>query len=89
MSLTSSCTYAAFTCYRNYCKYELLSRKLDMNGLREAYDGQFLTMKLVFMIIPIARECSITHTKTVKTCLLISKTGICYHVNLINLNNTL
>ncbi len=51
----------------------LLSRKLDMNGLREAYNGQFLTMKLVFMIIPIARECSITHTKTVKTCLLISK----------------
>ncbi len=50
---------AAFTCYRNYRKYELPSRKLDMNSLREALCGQFPTRKLVFTIIPIARECSI------------------------------
>ncbi len=49
----------AFTCYRNYRKYKLPSRKLDMNGLREALYGQFPTRKLVFTIIPIARECSI------------------------------
>ncbi len=30
-----------------------------MNGLREALYGQFLTRKLIFTIIPIARECSI------------------------------
>ncbi len=37
---------AAFTCYRNYRKYELPSRKLDMNCLREALYGQFPTRKL-------------------------------------------
>ncbi len=47
------------TCYRNYRKYELPSRKLDMNGLREALYGQFPTRRLVFTIIPIAHECSI------------------------------
>ncbi len=33
--------------------------KLEMNGLGEALYGQLPTRKLVFMIIPIARECSI------------------------------
>ncbi len=51
--------YAAFTCYRNYHKYELPSRKLEMNGLRETLYSQLPTRKLVFTIIPIARECSI------------------------------
>ncbi len=50
---------AAFTCYRNYRKYELPSQKLDMNGLSEALYGKFPTRKLIFTIIPIARECSI------------------------------
>ncbi len=31
-------------------KYELSSRKLDMNGLREALYGPFSTRKLVFKI---------------------------------------
>ncbi len=57
--LTQGGSNAAFTCYRNYRKYELPSRKLDMNGLREALCVKFLTRKLVFTIIPIARECSI------------------------------
>ncbi len=59
MLLTTAHSNAAFTCYRNYRKYELPSRKLDMNSLREALCGQFPTRKLVFTIIPIARECSI------------------------------
>ncbi len=43
---------AAFTWYRNFRKYKLPSRKLDMSGFREALYGQFT-------IIPISRECSI------------------------------
>ncbi len=51
--------YAAFTCCRNYRKYQLLSQKLDIDAIRETLYGQFPTRKLVFTIIPTARECSI------------------------------
>ncbi len=60
-SLNCGLSEAAFTCYRNYCKFELPSRKLDMDDFREALYGQFPTRKLVFNIIPIARECSISN----------------------------
>ncbi len=61
--LVNALTNAALMCYRNYRKYKVPSQKLDMNGIREALYGQFPTRKLVFMIILIARECSITLTK--------------------------
>ncbi len=45
---------AAFTCYRNYHKYEF------PNWPYKAVHVQFPTRKLAFTIIPIARERSIS-----------------------------
>ncbi len=52
---------------RIICKYELPNWRLDMIGLREALYGQFPTRKLPFMIIPIARECSISSMISTQT----------------------
>ncbi len=38
-----------------------------MRGLREALYGHFLTKKLIFMIIAIARDCSIRACSQMKT----------------------
>ncbi len=53
---------AAFTCYRNYHKYEFHSQKLAIIGLSKAVHVQFPTKKFIFTIIPIECECSISTT---------------------------